>query len=145
MLKINKAYIFYPILMLCIGIDIYSNFWLGRPVVLSLICLFSVATSYALTTTRLAIMLILLGLESFVYYSQWGTQLIYAIPIAILTKKTWKIFNSPVQHACFVIILCLLSQLGIDFLKGNNIFSMFTILKFFINIVMTISLSLTYE
>lgn len=145
MSKLNKAYIFYPILILCIGIDIYSNFWLGRPLVLSLLCLFSVATSYALTNTRLTIMLILLGLESFVYYSQWGTQLIYLIPIAIMTKKTWKIFNSPMQHACFVLVLCLFSQLCIDFLKGNNIFSIFTILKFFINIVMTISLSLTYE
>ncbi len=145
MVKINKAYIFYPILILCIGIDIYSNFGLGRPLILSLLCLFSVATSYALTNTRLTIMLILLGLESFVYYSQWGIQLIYLLPIAIMTQKTWKIFNSPLQHACLVLVLCLFSQLCIDFFKGGNIFSIFTILKFFINIVMTISLSLTYK
>jgi hypothetical protein len=145
MVQLKKSYFFYPILILCIGIDIYSNFGLGKPLLSTLLCLFSVATSYSLTNIRLAILLILLGIESFVYYSQWGAQLTYLIPIAATTKRTWKIFNSPVYHACFVLVACLCAQICIDFFRGNNVFSIFTFLKIFVNIIITISLSLTYE
>jgi len=143
--NINRAYFFYPLLFIFMCIDIYSSFELGRPLVYSLLCLYCISISYPISTPRLMTLLCLLGIESFFFYSLWGLQLIYLIPLALIARKTWDKLTSPLYHALFILISCLIAQLIIDFLLGTNIFSIFTILKFFINIVLTISLSLTYK
>lgn len=145
MTLVNKAYFFYPLLLLFMCIDIYSSFGLGRPIVHSLLCLFCVAVSHTISTPRLITLLGLLSIESFFFYGQCGLQLIYLIPLALMARKTWDKLTSPLYHALFILTACLIAQLIIDSLLGTNPFSIFTILKFFINIVLTISLSLTYK
>ena len=141
---VNRAYFFYPLLFVFMCIDIYSSLGLGRPLVYSLLCLYCVAVSNKISTMRLTILLGLLGIESFFFYGQWGIQLIYLFPLALMARKTWDKLTSPLYHALFIVTACLIAQLIIDTLLGTNSFSIFTLLKFFINIVLTISLSLTY-
>lgn len=143
--NINRAYFFYPLLVVFMCIDIYSSFGLGRPLVCSLLCLYCVAVSHKINSPRLLALFGLLGIESFFFYGLWGIQLIYLIPLALIARKTWDKFTSYTHHALFMLVACLIAQLIIDLLLGTNIFSIFTILKFFINIVLTISLSLTYK
>ena len=127
------------------SIDIYGSFELGRPLIYGLLCLFSVAVSHNISTPRLISLLGLLGIESFFFYGLWGIQLIYLIPLALMARKTWDKVTNPAHHALFIMATGLIAQLIIDALLGINIVSIFTILKFFINIVLTISLSLTYK
>lgn len=145
MYNINKAYFFYPLLFICMAIDIFSSFSLGAPVIHSLLCLFCVAASSKASKMRLIMLLGLLSIESFFFYGLWGLQLIYLIPLALIARSTWDKVTSSTYHALFLLVSCFIVQLILDSLIGLNIFSAFTILKFFINIVLTISLSLTYR
>ncbi len=142
---IGRAYVFYPLLFLLMCIDIYSSFGLGRPIICSMVCLYSIAVSYPISMVRLILLLGLLGIESFFFYGLWVIQLIYLLPFAFLARKTWDKLVSSLYHALFIVIICLTAQLIVDFLLGTNPCSIFTMLKFFINIILTISLSLIYE
>ena len=145
MVSLEKPYFFYPLLFICVSLDIFSSFVLGSPIFNSLLCLFCVACSNKISLLRLAILLCLLGIESFFFYDLWGIQLIYLIPLAFVAHFTRDKITHRMYHALFLVTFCFIAQLIIDFLLGINIFSIFTIIEFFINIVLTISLSLTYR
>lgn len=143
-LNIRKGYFFYPLLFACMALDILSSFVCGYPCVYSLLCLFCVAMSKSISIIRTAILLMLLSITSFFFYGFWGVQLIYLIPLVLVAHSTWDKFTDHTYHALFLLVSSVFAQLFLDLLLGINIFSVFTIIKFFINIVLTISLSLTY-
>jgi hypothetical protein len=140
---LNKVYYFYPLLFVCMAIDILSSIC-GYPFVRSLLCIFCVALSSPVSIVRITLLLALLSIESFFFYGFWGIQLIYLAPLVIIAHTTWDKFTDRTYHALFLLAACFMSQFVLDLLLGINIFSVFTIIKFFINIVLTISLSLTY-
>jgi hypothetical protein len=143
--EINRAFVFYPLLIVCVCLDFFSMFWFGTPVVYSLLALFAVTVSRKTSIIRLSIILAALAFESFLLYWQWGVQLIYLIPIAVIARATWDKFTHPTQHAIIIVTECLIAQiLIIDTLVGINLLSIFTVVKFLINILLTISISLTY-
>ena len=142
---IHKGYLFYPLLLVFMCIDICSSFYFGGPLINSLLCLCCVAFSQEISSFRLIILLGLLGIESFFFYSLCGIQLMYLIPLALVARKTWDKLTSPLYHALIILMACLVAQLIIDFLLGMNILSVFTVLKIIVNIILTISLSLTYN
>lgn len=144
MFTIKKVYFFYPLLFVCMAIDILSSFICGYPFVQSLLCLFCVALSSPISIVRITLLLVLLSIESFFFYGFWGIQLIYLAPLVLVARVTWDKFTGHTYHALFLLAACFISELILDLLLGINIFSVFTIIKFFINIVLTISLSLTY-
>lgn len=144
MFTIKKAYFFYPLLYLCMAIDILGSFVFGYPFIQSLLSLFCVTLSSPASILRISLLLILLSLESFFFYGFWGVQLIYLVPLVLIARSTWDKFTHGIYHALFLLASCFIMQLILDLLFGINIFSVFTIIKFFINIVLTISLSLTY-
>jgi hypothetical protein len=90
-------------------------------------------------------LLLLLGIESFFFYALWGVQLIYLVPLVLIARTTWDKFVTPTYHALFLLLICLIAQLALDLLLGINISLVFTIIKFFINIILTASLSLIYR
>ena len=145
-IETNKALFFYPFLIICMCLDFFSIFWFGTPFIYSLLALFAVSLSHKISTFRLSILLAALALESFLLYGQWGVQLIYLIPIALIARNTWDKFTHPTHHAIIILLCSLIAKiLVIDTLLGTNMISIFTILKILINIVLTISLSLTYK
>jgi hypothetical protein len=141
---LKKAYYFYPLLFICMAIDILSSFVCSYTFIRSLLCLFCVAMSSPISIVRITFLLTLLSIESFFFYGFWGVQLIYLAPLVLIAHMTWDKFTYRTYHALFLLTCCFMSQLIIDLLLGINIFSVFTIMKFLINIVLTISLSLTY-
>lgn len=145
MYTISKSCFFYPLLFICIALDMFSSFLLGYPAIQSLLCLFCVTASDNPSTFRITCLLSMLGIESFFFYGLWGAQLVYLIPLALIAPSTWDKFTKSHYHALFLLLISLFTQLIIDSLFDINIFSLFTILRFFINIVLTISLSLIYK
>ena len=144
MFTFKKTYFFYPLLFLCMAVDILNSFAFGYPFVHSLLSLFCVVLSHPMNITRIISLLTLLSIESFFFYGFCGLQLIYLIPACLIAHITWDKFTDRTYHALFLLTGCFLAQFILDLLLGINIISVFTIMKFFINIVLTISLSLTY-
>lgn len=144
-IEINNSILFYPLIALGICIDFFSMFYFGIPYLYSLLALFAVALSYRISLFRLSCLLILLALESFLLHGQWGVQLIYLIPIALISRKTWDIFTQATIHAIIMLSGCLIAQIVIiDTLVGTNLISVFTLMKILINILLTICISLKY-
>lgn len=144
-LAINRPLFFYPLLVVCIWIDFFCMCWLGTPFIYSLLALSAVALSHKISNMRLVGIFTALALESFLLYGQWGVQLIYLIPIAFISRSIWDIFTRPTAHAIIILTECLIAQtLIIDSLVGISVLSMFTLIKISINILLTISISLTY-
>lgn len=145
MKSLSRAYFFYPLLLFCASVDICGNMSLGNPVIYSALCLYSIALSFRTSAIRFFALLAILAMESFFFYGQLSIQLVYLIPIALIARRTWSTFTHPLYHALLIVSVSLMAQLIIDSLVGIASLSMFTIIKFIINIVLTISLSLTYE
>lgn len=142
---INKVFFFYPLVLICMCLDFFSMFWFGAPLLYSLLALSAVAFSYKMSTLRMMFLFTAVALESFILYGQWGVQLIYLIPFALFARATWEIYTHPLHHAIIVILGCLGAQiLIIDTQVGSNIASIFTLMKILINLLLTISISLTY-
>lgn len=144
-IETNKAFLFYPLLIVCISIDFFTYFWVGMPCIFSLLAFSSVALSHDISILRLCAILAALALESFLLYGQWGVQLIYLVPLAFIARYTWDMFSSATHHALMILLSGLLVQLVIiDSQIGIKLLSIFTLIKILINILLTISISLTY-
>lgn len=140
----NKSFIFYPLMLIFFVVDILSSLVIGRALIASMISLFAVIVSRPINWFRLMLIFVLLGIESFFFYGQWGIQLIYLVPIAMLARRTYTFFASPLSMALIVLIATYTSQFIANSLFGEFNTFMFTVSKIFINIVLTMCISLTY-
>lgn len=121
MFRLRRAYIFFLFVILLMGIDFCATLSTGVPFIYSLLAFYVVALSFPISILRIASLLLLLSLESFFFYGQWGVQLIYLLPIALYSRTTWDIFIKPWQHALFLLIACLVAQYTLDIILGLHV------------------------
>lgn len=140
----NKSIIFYPLVLIFFVIDILSSLVTGRPLIVGLMSIFAIIISRPVNWARLILILTLLGIESFFFYGQCGVQLVYLLPIAIIARQIYTIFASPLSMSLIISAGICTCQLMTDLLFGEFNTFMFTVLKIFINIVLTMCISLTY-
>ncbi len=144
-MRVCTAYVFYPLLVAVVFFDVCVNLALGGTPVYGLMCLYAVVVSHGASVARLAVLLLVLGVESFFFYGLWGLQLVYLIPLTYVTTRTAKIFVNQTHHALFVVAFCLIVQaFVIDCMRGTACPLTCAWVKFPLNILLTTLIAVVY-
>lgn len=144
-LQRNGTFFFLVTLLAAFCGDIFGYFLFDQLPISFLLIFFAIKLTSPLSFTQIALFLFFLSLESFFFYGHAGLYLIYLIPLVIMATRTRDRFWNPTAFSLVILLLALFGQLVIIdyYLLDISPFSRFTLLKLFINIVVTILLSIT--
>lgn len=143
--RTNNYYLYVLILLLFI-LDLAAFNLFEKQLVCSLLCLFSICITRHTHFGGIVFMMVLLSLESFLYYSRFGLQLIYLIPVYSIGSVAQKIIYKSRVYPFLVLTTLLLIQSFLDnyFLGLSTSFG-YTISRIFVNIAILSSISLIYK
>lgn len=141
----NKYYL-YAVILLCFFFDLIAFNLFEKQLVCTLLCFFSIYITRHTHFVSVFLMMALLSLESFLYYSRFGLQLIYLIPLYGIGSATQKIFYKNRVYPFLVLITLLLIQTLLEnyFLSLSTSFG-YTISRIFVNITILWIISLIYR
>lgn len=141
----NKYYL-YAVILLCFFFDLIAFNLFEKQLVCTLLCLFSIYITRHTHFVSVFLMMALLSLESFLYYSRFGLQLIYLIPLYGIGSVTQKIFYKNRVYPFLVLISLLLIQTLLEnyFLSLSTSFG-YTVSRIFVNITILWIISLIYR
>jgi len=141
----QKNNYFYPTIFVLFLFDIFS-FSLCEKQVISLLLCFYIMKLYKETTIfELCSMGCLMCLESSLYYSHFGLQLLYLIPASFIGLQSQKLFYVSRIQPYLLLTGCLLVQYFLiePIILDNHIISNYTPVKIIANIIVLWCVSLT--
>ncbi len=144
--ELGSAWLLYPLLLGAIGLDIWGYFYFGWRLIQTVLALFATTISRRFTLFRVCMVCMVLATESFFYYGVWGYEAPLLVIVTCAAYWTWPLCTNKAYHAICVIICVLAAQIFcLDWCRGTMPFSVFTLMTFLFNIILTVSISLKYD
>ena len=129
------------ILFFLLDISLFSFF--GYPYSHLVLCYYSIRILQSPPGISVYFMALLLSLESFFYYGQFGMPLIYLIPISLVGRRLNTFISLRYTCLIFMLISCLISQILLEFYSMAISYSYpYTIGKICANILLIVIISL---
>ena len=118
-----KQWLLFFLLLVLFFADLFLLSLFQKQTVYLLVCLYVCQLySHSPAYAPLALTALLVGLESFVLYGQFGLQLVYLLPATIIALQAKKSFYAPKLQPYLLLVLCI----GAHALLLDNITPAFT-------------------
>ncbi len=142
----TNNYRLYLIILLLFLFDLATFNILEKQLLCSLLCLFCLQITRRAPWGPFLVMITLLALESFLYYSRFGLQLIYLIPLYSIGLRLQKTLYKSRIYPITVLLIALIMQSGLEsYFLGLPTSLSYTISRIFVNIGILSLLSLIYK
>lgn len=139
-----KETYFYPIAALLFFVDIFFFSFIEKQLLYTVLCFFCVQLYKESSTNRLSFLALLISLESLLYFGKFGVQLLYLMPIILISFQAQKMLYVRSIQPYFILIGCITLQcLFLEpFMLQTGSSPLYTFSKIFANIIVLWFISL---
>lgn len=101
---------FYPLALLFFFMDIFCFSFMEKQLLYTVLCFFCIQLYKENSTPRLSFLALLISLESLLYFGKFGLQLLYLIPIVLLSFHAQKMLYARSIQPYFILVCCITLQ-----------------------------------
>ncbi len=142
-----RSFYFYPLTFIFFFIDIILNGYFEKQIIQILLCFLILSSIKKPAISATCSALIMLSLESCLFYGKFGFDLAIIIPFIFIARNLNKLFTMPYLIANFLILTYLFLRIFIleKLILGFNLSLNYTFLLIFVNIIVSVILKLLIQ